>query len=356
MSNWAFLFATAFTAFSLAGCSCADRSFSHDALTASPLASLNSPSPKTTRVKHNQTTPRLFAVAPTADFSLRMQSPDLGGSDSAGMYFGSEDLLPQKSNAQLKIRVPDLGIRESLAGFTKNSINDHKNFYSTRNLPAALTFLGTGAVLANSQYDQNILEHIQDNITFNRRTNEYQEFVGEFRFFGEGYFLLPIYAGTAILGKHVFADNPKAELAGEWGDRCVRSFVLGAPPLIFGQLAIGASRPGESPETGVGEASEWQFFEDNNGISGHAFMGAIPFLTAYRMTDNKKLKALYFAASTLPALSRITENGHYPSQALLGWGLAYMATSSVARTETSRYEVAPYLSESGLGLGVTYRR
>jgi hypothetical protein len=133
----------------------------------------------------------------------------------------------------------------------------------------------------------------------------------------------------------------------------VRGILVGTPPLLISQYMIGASRPQESAE-----GSEWQFWQDNNGVSGHAFMGAIPFLTASQMVEDPGLKAFYFALSTLPALSRITENGHYPSQALLGWALAYGATSSISRTESLNQDwtISPILTSETAGLGVTIRR
>lgn len=247
----------------------------------------------------------------------------------------------------------DFSIKGIFAEFVSDTKSDFKNFYTAGNGAQALAFLGAGAWLANSNLDQNILQHIQEDITFNNNSSEYQQFVGEFRFFGEGYFLLPIYFSAGILGKHVFSDRPKLLRIGHWGDRCFRGIVLGTPPLILSQHILGASRPGET-----NEGSEWQFLADNNGVSGHAFMGAIPFLTAFHMTKNRKLKVLYFAASTLPAFSRITENGHYPSQALLGWGLAYLITGSVAKTELQddRISLAPYMSTDAVGIGLTFRR
>lgn len=290
----------------------------------------------------------LFSATPTQTFTLRMQSEDLKPTQ---IYFDA-DIYPKDDRDLFSLPQVDFG--STFSKFAEDTQSDYRNFYSRKNLPVAASFLGVGAWLANSDLDQNILEHIQDNITFNSSTNEYQEFVGEFRFFGEGYFLLPIYASTALLGKHVFSGNANAEVAGEWGERCVRGIFVGAPPLMISQYLIGGSRPGESGEKR--EGSEWQFLKDNNGVSGHAFMGAIPFLTAFHMAKDPRAKVFYFAASTLPALSRITENGHYPSQALLGWGLAYMATSSINQTENGTFQVAPYLSENGVGLGATFRR
>jgi hypothetical protein len=57
--------------------------------------------------------------------------------------------------------------------------------------------------------------------------------------------------------------------------------VVGAPPLYVMQQVTGSSRPGEGSA-----GSHWHFLNDNNGVSGHAFIGAVPFLAAsgIRMT------------------------------------------------------------------------
>ena len=44
-------------------------------------------------------------------------------------------------------------------------------------------------------------------------------------------------------------------------------------------MATGASRPAD------GQGSHWHMFNDNNGVSGHAFIGAIPFLAAAEMVE-----------------------------------------------------------------------
>ncbi|MEZ6069860.1 MAG: hypothetical protein R3C10_06170 [Pirellulales bacterium] len=95
------------------------------------------------------------------------------------------------------------------------------------------------------------------------------------------------------------------------------------------QAVTGASRPGESTSE-----SHWKPFDDNNGVSGHAFMGAIPFMSAAKMTDNIWFKGALYAASALPAMSRVSDDDHYFSQAFLGWWMAYMAASAPSTVRT----------------------
>ncbi len=238
-----------------------------------------------------------------------------------------------------------------LKAFVGDATTDLRNFYSKRNLPLFVGAFGIGAIMANSDIDQDVLEHIQSNITY-VGSDEYQTAVSEFKFFGEGYYLLPVYAGTAILGKHFLQDHELAYQMGEWGERSFRGILIGTPPLLISQYVLGGSRPSET-----NEGSEWQFMGDDNGVSGHAFMGAVPFLTAAHMSKGIKKKAFFIVLSTIPALSRITENGHYPSQAFLGWVLAYAATKSVARTEKLPDDVTlyPLIDNNGIGAGVSIK-
>lgn len=78
--------------------------------------------------------------------------------------------------------------------------------------------------------------------------------------------------------------------------------------------------------------SRWRPFHDGNGVSGHAFMGAIPFLAAAEPAENHWAESGRVAASVLPGFSRLTDAEHDPSQVLIGWSLAYPAASAVSET------------------------
>lgn len=78
------------------------------------------------------------------------------------------------------------------------------------------------------------------------------------------------------------------------------------------------SRPEE-----ITQGSQWHALRDNNGISGHAFMGSLPFITAAKMTQSPASKALWYAGSTIAPLSRVNDGAHYSSQVALGWWLAF---------------------------------
>lgn len=106
-----------------------------------------------------------------------MQSEDFEMSNSFQIHIDFDPF----SYPRQEFHFPQLEIPDSLADFASVSYNDHKNFYSLDNLPATTSFLAVGALLANTDADQNLLNHIQDGITFNNQTNELNEFVSEFR-------------------------------------------------------------------------------------------------------------------------------------------------------------------------------
>jgi membrane-associated phospholipid phosphatase len=164
-------------------------------------------------------------------------------------------------------------------------------------------------------------------------------------------YTLPVFA-TAWAAGELFPDNTLVETSGRWGERSIRGFIVGATPLILMQRLTGGSRPTETSET-----SEWLPLRDNNGISGHAFMGSLPFITAAKMTDNPGYKFLFYAGSTLAPLSRVNDNAHYPSQVALGWWMAYLAASAIDATDNpnSRWRFYPYTTANGSGMMVEFR-
>ncbi len=252
--------------------------------------------------------------------------------------------------------IDGLGRRRSrVTGFASQFGNDlwadHRNFYSSGNVRLLLGAFAIGAVTANTPFDESLRDILHENLVYTP-SDEYAEYLHEHRYLGDGYILLPAYLAIAVVGKGLI-NEPHARVVGEWGERNIRGMLVGTPVLLLSQRLTGGSRPNET-----GHASDWRPFEDDNGVSGHAFMGAVPFLTAGHMSRNKWAKAGFYAASAMPGLSRITDDRHYPSQVFLGWTLAWVATSSVAKTErdSSRIEFAPMTVGGTPGFGVTLRR
>ncbi len=199
---------------------------------------------------------------------------------------------------------------------------DVRNFYDRRTLLALTAGVAGHAILANTDIDESLRREYQERER-DSGTDEISEFFHSNKTFGEGTFALPIY-GVALGLRYLFPDSGVADTTSEWGERSLRTFVVGVPPVLFLQYAIGASRPGETDHT-----SEWRPFEDSNGVSGHAFMGAIPFISAAKMTDQPLLKGVFYTASILPGFSRFNDDDHYLSQVALGWWIAYLSASAV---------------------------
>lgn len=224
---------------------------------------------------------------------------------------------------------------------------DHRNFYSKHNLEfLSLTFL-LGAPVANTSADREILHAFDD--TFNSGSGNAGDFVHQFKDIGDHMVMVPIYGATIGAGM-LLQETAVGDYVGEWGERSLRATVVGVPPLILTQLMTGAGRPDEG-------GSEWSFWNDTNGVSGHSFIGAIPFMTAAQQTDDPWKKTLFYAASTLVPISRITDGDHYPSQSFLGWWLAFSSVMSVDATQDgdSRWRTVPLIGPGYSGMNLEIR-
>ncbi len=219
--------------------------------------------------------------------------------------------------------------------------SDVQNAISPDSVTLLVLGFDAGAVLANSPADEEIQTWYQEHLRSNA-SNDFAEFSKQF---GEGKYVFPA-LGTALLLGKLNPDTRAGVALEEWGDRGLRAMGIGGPAMIVAQLATGGSRPGESPD-----GSLWHPFQDNNGVSGHAFMGAVPFITAAKMTEDPYCKAGLYFCSTLTAWSRVNDNDHYASQAMLGWLLAYTACAAVDRTE-DHFDIAPVPVGDGPGLGL----
>lgn len=210
--------------------------------------------------------------------------------------------------------------------------------------------LAIAAVVANTQLDREISEHYRESLNEShfRELNELSAWVKPF---GDGMLMLPIYTGAALLG--LAADRWSVlEPVSDWGGRSLRASLVGMPALFLLQKATGGARPDE-----IDAGSRWIPWKDNNGVSGHAFMGAIPFLTAARMVDDPWVKGALYLGSTLTAWSRFHDFHHYGSQVALGWFLAYLAVEAVDQTEWDmpHLRVSPGFVSDGFGFLFEYK-
>lgn len=229
-------------------------------------------------------------------------------------------------------------------------LEDYSQFYSLKGLTWLVAGLGVGALMANTAFDEHLVRHTFEENVILAPTHEYAELLGRPKFFGEGQYTIPIYA-IAALSEPLIEDLPLGEATAEWGQRSFRTLVVGAPPMLALQVLTGASRPGESSST-----SYWKPLDDSNGVSGHSFMGAVPFLSAAKMCDNIWLKSGLYVASTLPAWSRVNDDDHYFSQAFLGWWLAYIAASAVDHSHDPErhHHYVVYPEGDGVVVGLEY--
>ena len=226
--------------------------------------------------------------------------------------------------------------------------SDHRTFYGQESLTIAATVFAAGAVMANTEADQSIRDWYQDDV----RSGSTDGVANVVTHFGDGHYMLPA-LGIALAAGELMDDQPHASVVGDWADQSLRAMAVGVPPLLVTQSLTGASRPTESSA-----GSDWVPLNDNNGVSGHAFIGAVPFITAANMSENPWTKAGLYAASTLPGWSRINDDAHYTSQVILGWSLAYLACSAVDNTERElqdfRFTTVPVAD--GVGIGVVFER
>jgi membrane-associated phospholipid phosphatase len=204
------------------------------------------------------------------------------------------------------------------------------------------------APLANTSLDHDFRNWWQDDI----RSSGTDDLAAFWKPFGEGAILIPALACLGLVGS-ALRDRPLFDVGGEFGSRATRAYLVGAPPMLFMQAMLGASRPGETALD-----SQWRPFYDANAVSGHAFIGAVLFITAARMTENRSARALLYLGSTCTAWSRVNDDAHYLSQAILGWYVAYLACRSVDGTERGEepLSLVPLVCAEFSGLGLEWRR
>ena len=176
------------------------------------------------------------------------------------------------------------------------------------------------------------------------------------KYAGEYTYALPAYFCIALGGKalqgldSLISDDGSwvSEVGGvtnEWGQRCIRAMAVGTPMVGLLQVGLGSTRPGLG-------SSYWNPLNASHGVSGHAYVGSIPFLTAAAMTDNPVLKIPLFLGSFLTGWSRIHTDDHYFSQVALGWWMGYLAVRSVNETQEEERAIE-FLPGSSEGPGVS---
>lgn len=223
-------------------------------------------------------------------------------------------------------------------------ISDQREFYSGKSLRPMLYALGASAVLSSTEMDHNFSDWYQSDV----RNSGFDGVSKYAKHFGEHWQMVGIYFSSSLIGRI----QGRESVLATWGDRSVRSTLVGFPSLLVLQKAIGSTRPNDIPPS-----SRWNFNGDDNGASGHTFIGAVPFLVAAQMTDERIPKATLMALSTVPGWSRINDDHHYLSQVIVGWCLAYIATESIHRTELKLgFEIEPMFAPDRQGLNFIWQR
>jgi hypothetical protein len=236
---------------------------------------------------------------------------------------------------------------EILAVTRDDVLKDYANFYSPSTAAQFVVILAPAAVFANSDWDADVDTWYQVHVR-SQATNNASNFI---RPLGNGYYTIPFYVSAKFLGEY-FEDEPGMAVLGEFGDRTTRALLVGGPPFLALQYLTGGGRPSI-----YADESYWRPFRGSHGASGHAFMGAVPFLTLAGMTDDPVAKALFYACSPWTGFTRINDNVHYISQVWLGWWMAFLSTEAVYKTEKEKgpLTIMPVCTPEMTGVGLTYQ-
>jgi membrane-associated phospholipid phosphatase len=202
---------------------------------------------------------------------------------------------------------------------------DYVNFYSPRSLLWLGGGIGVAAILANTSIDQHVRNWYQDDV----RSPTTDRIHDDIAWLGNGGLMLPIWLASGYLVTPLEEYSSVAHVVGTWGRNSTRAFLVGGPMLLALQYGLGAHRPSADLD------SHWHPFKDSHGASGDAWIGAISFLTAAKMTDSKLAKVALWSLALFPAWGRMDVDQHYLSQVTLGVWLAALSVEAVDRTDRS---------------------
>lgn len=198
---------------------------------------------------------------------------------------------------------------------------DFGNLYDLRSFRRIGGALAVGGLLANTSADQEVQDWYGEDV----RSPGTDDFAESVEAVGDDW-VAPALAVAGIAGE-LLAREPAGTGVGGWVRRTGRSALVGLPAVYYLQQMTGGNRPAD------GLGSGWEPFDGSHGLSGHTFLGAVPFLTVARMSRSRVVDVLAVAASTLAGWGRVNDDQHYLSQVFLGWYLAWEATGAVAATE-----------------------
>jgi hypothetical protein len=284
-----------------------------------------------------------LATPPPPDAVVRPAKPD-----PANEATSTETGDPGKAHEPDKVRADPGGAGDELWTRIWRDVDlceaDYRNFYSARNLGCLALGLAVAAPLANTPADQSIRHWYQRRIR-GETTDEYAQVMN---YAGQFWVVLPLCLEAAAVCGKTPADYAFDGALWEWSNRSLRAMAVGAPPMLALYAILGSSRPDRNN-------SHWHPFQDIHGVSGHTFVGAVPFLTAAAMTDDPLYKVPLLLGSVLTGWARLDLDRHYFSQILLGWWLAYAAVHSVNETQEGRhgFAIGPTWLGDGPGVAVS---
>lgn len=226
------------------------------------------------------------------------------------------------------------------ARFVAHGTADYRRHYDADSLHDLLPPLLVAGGLANSNADRWIRDTWQNDAR-NKTSDELGRIFIHAGDVAQNRWSVPAYTLGMLSGGYRGDPQLDSPLA-TWSERSLRANLLGGPQAWALTYLLGSHRP----DAGT---SGWNPWNDNNGVSGHSYYGAVPFLTAARMSESAAWRYTLVAASTLPAWARVNANKHYTSQAVMGWWLAWLATGTVAEEpgDASSFAFVPVLTEDG---------
>ena len=220
---------------------------------------------------------KLFPMVPTAADTVLPHEEEAGNLPASPGPTDVQESLKGDSRADFWDRLHfDGGL----------ALDDARNFYSVPNLGALALGIAAAAPLANTSADRHFRNWYQDRV----KTTSLNTPATVATYAGQLWVIAPVALEvTALLGK---ADDDYWHDGGvyEWSNRSLRAIALGYPPAVALYGVLGSGRPDRND-------SRWHPFRYFHGVSGHTFIGAVPFLTAAAMTDNLLLQAPLVAGS-----------------------------------------------------------
>lgn len=219
--------------------------------------------------------------------------------------------------------------------------DDVKRFYWSENLLYVGLSIGIAAPLANTDADRRIRDNYQRRAG-GGSNGGVDNLADAFRYVGEYQYAIPAYLAFSLSG-YLWPDNVLFTPLGEFGNRSLRAIAVGAPTVGILQVGLGGKGP-----TG---SSRWNPLDGSRGVSSQAFLGAVPFLTAASMCENRVGKVVLFVGSFGSSWAAIHQDRNYFSQVLLGWSIAYLSVEAVNYTEEqARLRILPVVTPEGVGM------